>query len=657
MVERYLFVPFFFVLTLLLFALAIRRVLGVRLGVLRTVLATLAAVLLGQPIMQAMLADLEQADGGSQVVYLLLSIATTSLLAMILVVLAEVLVPDGSLPSPLELWRGSRSRLRRARRYGQVIRIALRHGLGRFLRGRDHRGLSSSVARRELARSLRAALDEGGITFVKLGQQLSTRRDLLPAEFTDELTGLQDRAAPVPWPDVQALLAAELPDLGALAEIDPEPLAAASVAQVHSGRLRDGREVIVKVQRPGLAAVVDRDLDILARLAVTLESRTRWGRSIGARALAAGFAAALREELDFTVERDNMRSVGALLEPAPGNVVSVRVPRPLADLCTPRVLVMERLTGTPLGAADAVLAGWDAAERRAAADVLLGMVLDQVLVHGLFHVDLHPGNVLVGDDRVLGLLDFGSVGRLDSTTRAGIGRLLVAIGRGDSTTAADALLDLVDRPEEIDERALERAVGSLIVRWTTPGSTAGAAAFSALFRLVATYRLGIPPQVAAVFRAFATLEGTLAALDPGIDLLARTRAIGQTRMQHATAPGELRRSLEDELVSLLPLLRRLPRRVDRIADSLEHGRFGLRVRLLADPDDRRMITGMLHQTLLTVIGGSSGLMAVLLLRTPGGPRLTESFALFAVLGYALLIVAVVLALRILLVVFRQDPPT
>lgn len=657
MVERYLFVPFFFVLTLLLFALAIRRVLGVRLGVLRAVLATLAAVLLGQPIMQAMLDDLERADGGSQVVYLLLSIATTSLLAMILVVLAEVLVPDGSLPSPLELWRGSRSRLRRARRYGQVVRIALRHGLGRFLRGRDHRGLSSSVARRELARSLRAALDEGGITFVKLGQQLSTRRDLLPAEFTDELTGLQDHAAPVAWPEVQALLAAELPALDALAEIDPEPLAAASVAQVHSGRLRDGREVIVKVQRPGLAAVVDRDLDILARLAATLESRTRWGRSIGARALAAGFAVALREELDFTVERDNMRSVGALLEPGTRDVVSVRVPRPLADLCTPRVLVMERLTGTPLGAADAVLAGWDAAERRAAADVLLGMVLDQVLVHGLFHVDLHPGNVLVGDDRVLGLLDFGSVGRLDSTTRAGIGRLLVAIGRGDSTTAADALLDLVDRPEEIDERALERAVGSLIVRWTTPGSTAGAAAFSALFRLVATYRLGIPPQVAAVFRAFATLEGTLAALDPGVDLLARTRAIGQTRMQHAAAPGELRRSLEDELVGLLPVLRRLPRRVDRIADSLEHGRFGLRVRLLADPDDRRLVTGMLHQTLLTVIGGASGLMAVLLLGTPGGPRLTESFALFAVLGYALLIVAVVLALRILLVVFRQDPPT
>jgi ubiquinone biosynthesis protein len=352
-----------------------------------------------------------------------------------------------------------------------------------------------------------------------------------------------------------------------------------------------------------------------------------------------------------------MRSVGALLESTSDAVVSVRVPRPLVDLCTPRVLVMERLTGTPLGAADAELAGWDADERRAAADVLLGVVLNQVLVHGLFHVDLHPGNVLVADDRALGLLDFGSVGRLDSTTRTGIGRLLVAIGRGDSTTAADALLDLVDRPEEIDERALERAVGGLIVRWTTPGSAAGAAAFSALFRLVATYRLGIPPQVAAVFRAFATLEGTLAAVDPGVDLLARTRAIGQTRMQHALAPGELRRSLEDELIGLLPVLRRLPRRVDRIADSLEHGRFGVRVRLLADPDDRRMITGMLHQTLLTVIGGAAGLMAVLLLGTPGGPRLTESFALFAVLGYALPIVAVVLALRILLVSFRQDPPT
>jgi ubiquinone biosynthesis protein len=455
---------------------------------------------------------------------------------------------------------------------------------------------------------------------------------------------------------VQALLAAELPAPGILAEVDPEPLAAASVAQVHAGRLRDGREVIVKVQRPGLAAVVDRDLDILARLAATLESRTRWGRSLGARALAAGFAEALREELDFTVERDNMRSVGALLEPAPGAAVSVRVPRPLVELCTPRVLVMERLTGTPLGAAGPVLAGWDEGERRAAADVLLGTVLDQVLVHGLFHVDLHPGNVLVADDRVLGLLDFGSVGRLDTTTRIGFGRLLVAIGRGDSASAADALLDLVDRPEEIDERALERAVGGLIVRWTTPGSAAGVAAFGALFGLVTTYRLGVPPQVAAVFRAFATLEGTLAALDPGADLMARTRAIGETRVQQALAPGELRRSLEDELIGLLPLLRRLPRRVDRIADSLEHGRFGVRVRLLADPDDRRTVTGMLHQALLTVMGAAAGLMAVLLLGTPGGPRLTESFGLFAVLGYALLIVAVVLTLRVLVVVFRQDPP-
>jgi ubiquinone biosynthesis protein len=635
-------------------------VLGVRVGALRTVLAALAAMLLSQPMMAALLAGMADADGGSQAVLLLLAVGTASLLAMILVVLAEVLVPDGSLPGPVELWRGSRSRLRRARRYGQIVRIALRHGLGRFLRGQRHAGPASPVARRELARSLREALDEGGITFVKLGQQLSTRRDLLPAEFVDELTGLQDSASPVPWPEVRALLAAELPDLDVFAEIDEEPLAAASVAQVHAGRLRDGSEVIVKVQRPGLAAVVDRDLDIVARLAATLESRTRWGRSLGARALAAGFAEALREELDFTVERDNMRGVGALLAagPAlPGAAVSIRVPRPLAELCTPRVLVMERLSGTPLGAAGTVLAGWDGDERRAAADLLLGTVLDQVLVHGLFHVDLHPGNVLVADDHTLGLLDFGSVGRLDSSTRTGVGRLLVAIGRGDSAGAADALLDLVDRPEEIDERALERAVGGLIVRWTTPGSAGGVAAFGALFRLVATYRLGIPPQVAAVFRAFATLEGTLAALDPGADLIARTRAIGETRLQDAIAPGELRRNLEDELIGLLPLLRRLPRRLDRLADSLDHGRFSVRVRLLADPDDRRLITAMLHQTLLTVIGGAAGLMAVLLLGSPGGPRLTASFGLFAVLGYALLIVAVVLTLRVLVVVFRQDPPT
>ena len=226
----------------------------------------------------------------------------------------------------MELWRGTVRRMARARRYGAIVRIALRHGLGRFLRGRPQPGPSSAAARRQLARSLRAALDEGGVTFVKLGQQLSTRRDVLPAEFVEELTALQDKAAPVPWDAVAAALAADLgrPVDEAFATVEREPLAAASVAQVHAARLPDGAEVVVKVRRPGVAAVVERDLDILLRLAATLEDRTAWGRSLGLRNLAAGFAEALREELDFTVERDNLQAMAAALAASPDR--GVRVP-------------------------------------------------------------------------------------------------------------------------------------------------------------------------------------------------------------------------------------------------------------------------------------------------------------------------------------------
>ncbi|MDQ3710283.1 MAG: AarF/UbiB family protein [Actinomycetota bacterium] len=218
---------------------------------------------------------------------------------MAVLVIAEVILPEGSVPGPIELWRGWRTRLARTRRYSQIVRIAVRHGLGRFLRGERQAGLESSTSRRKLARSVRRAMDEGGVTFIKLGQQLSTRRDLVPAEFVHELRTLQDKAKPIPWEEVEAVLATELgcPAEEVFAAVDREPLAAASVAQVHAARLPGGADVVVKVQRPGIARVVDRDMDILLRLARTLEARTHWGRSLRLANLASGFAEALREEL------------------------------------------------------------------------------------------------------------------------------------------------------------------------------------------------------------------------------------------------------------------------------------------------------------------------------------------------------------------------
>jgi ubiquinone biosynthesis protein len=642
------------VVTVLVFAAVIRRLLGVRLGVIRTLLVAVLALVTTSPILAALAPDPTTVRGGEAFLLIAVAVIVSALLAMVALVVLEVLLPTGSLPGPMEMWRGTRRRISRARRYSTIVRIALRHGLGRFLRGRPQRGPTSAAARRELARSLRAALDEGGVTFVKLGQLLSTRRESLPAEFVDELTALQDRAAPVPWEEISAVLTAELgrPVGDTFAEIDREPMAAASVAQVHAARLPDGTEVVVKVQRPGIATIVERDLDILLRLAGTLEDRTFWGRSFGVRGLAIGFAEALREELDFTAERDNLQTMAAALAASPDR--GVRVPTPYASLSSERVLVMRRLSGTPLSVAAPVLEGLGDERRDAVAAGLLDSMLDQVLVHGLFHVDLHPGNLLVGDDGSLGMLDLGSVGRLDAMTRAAIGQLLGAVGRGDSVAVSDALLQLVDRPETVDERELQRAVGALIVRYAAPGSTAGVAAVTALLRTFASYGLGVPPQVAAVFRAFATLEGTLGLLRPGFDLIGQARASGGRRITEAFAPERLRGTLEEELVALLPMLRGLPRRIDRIGDAVEHGRLRLNVRLFADEQDRGLVTGLVHLVLLTAIGAAAGVMGALLLGAGDGPRISTGVGLFPLLGYGLLIVAAVLVLRVLVVIFRRD---
>ncbi len=643
-------------LMITLFGVVIRRLLGVRIGAARTLVAAFLALWITPYTLKGMIPEssLENPDGGEFAVYLGLSVGIATVSAMLVLVVAEILVPTGSVPGPLEIFRSWRGRVARARRYTAILRIAVRHGLGRFLRGSSHSGLSTSTSRQGLARNLRAALDEGGVTFVKLGQLLSTRRDLLPPEFVGELAGLQDQAAPVAWSEVADVLREEFgrPVEEVFRSIDQQPLAAASIGQVHAARLTSGEDVVVKVRRPGVERVVERDLDILGQLATTLESRTRWGHTIGLAALAAGFAQALREELDFTVERDNMRSVAAALSPADG--IPVRVPTPVAGLCTPRVLVMDRLPGTPLGAAEPVLDRLGGAARERIATALLDTVVGQMLTVGVFHADPHPGNVLIDDGGAIGLLDLGSVGRLDGTTREAFGRLLLAMDRMNSLAATDALLELVDRPDEIDERALERALGQVLVRYASPGSTVGAAAFTALFRLVTESGLSVPPEIAAVFRSLATLEGTLTSIAPGFNVVERARQIGRERFDDLLRPRAAKQLLEDELASLLPTLRRLPRRVDRIGDALEHGRLKVNVSLLADRRDRALVVDLLHRVLLTVLGATAGIMAVVLLGIEGGPRVTPSLGLFALFGYGLLVCSIVLVLRVLGLIFRRE---
>jgi ubiquinone biosynthesis protein len=250
------------------------------------------------------------------------------------------------------------------------------------------------------------------------------------------------------------------------------------------------------------------------------------------------------------------------------------------------------------------------------------------------------------------MLDLGSVGRLDPTTRDALQRFLLAIDLGDPATATDALLEIVHRPDVVDEQALERAVGQFMARHLGPGASMGPALFTELFRIVTGHDLGVPPEVAAVFRALATLEGTLARLSPGFDLVGASREFASAHMADRLAPEALRRTATEELTALLPMLRRLPRRVDRIAAAAETGRLSVNVRLFGDERDRRHVTGLLQQVLLTVLGATAGLMAVLLLGTPGGPDVTPSVTLYQLLGYNLLVVCAVLVLRVLVLIFR-----
>jgi ubiquinone biosynthesis protein len=295
----------------------------------------------------------------------------------------------------------------------------------------------------------------------------------------------------------------------------------------------------------------------------------------------------------------------------------VRIPVPHQPLCGERVLVMQRLDGTPLSDAGPVLAerGLD---RQALARQLLASMLAQVMLAGIFHADPHPGNVLV-------------------------------------LAASDTLLEVMLRPDEVDQEGLERALGQFMARYLSAGASPGVRMFSDLFRIVTDYGLSVPPEVAAVFRALAVLEGTLAHLAPEFDLVteARTFAAGQGPGQ-IVDPATARQLATDELTTLLPMLRRLPRRLERIASAAEHGRLSVHVRLFADYRDRRHITGLLHQVLLTILAATAGIMAVLLLGTAGGPSVTATVSLYQLLGYNLLVVCAILALRVLVLIFRPD---
>jgi len=426
------------VVTAAVVAFFARRILGAPVGWPRSILVgMLMSSLLGS-VLSRLSRTLGLASEAGEVdqpvlagVLFALILAWAFLLSIAALVVLELIVPTGSIGSPRRLVRGLRMRWRRTKRYLQVLAIATRHGLGGFLR-RSRGAAAVDVRGASLPRALRQALNDAGVTFIKAGQMLATRPDLLPS-YVRELATLQTFSEPLPWSELEPVLAETLrrPPAEVFAEIDRRPLASASVGQVHAAIVRGGQRVVIKLQKPAARAQVTDDLDILLRLARRLQTSTTWGKSLGVMALAEGFADSLAEELDYTVEADNMAAVASA-----SRAGELAIPQVYRDLSGPTVLVMERLAGAPVAEADELLARMPPERRAATGDRLLAAVLRQVMVAGVFHVDLHPGNVLVDATGFLGLRDFGSVGRLDDGSREAMRMLLLAIERDSSLTAA-----------------------------------------------------------------------------------------------------------------------------------------------------------------------------------------------------------------------------
>ncbi|HEY0696807.1 MAG TPA: AarF/UbiB family protein, partial [Micromonospora sp.] len=574
-------------------AALIRRLFGAQVGTLRIVVAVGVGLFTA-----ARLGAMMPRDRHGELITIQIGAAVLAATAFLLI--AEALLPDHLWMIPLRYLRRARRHWVRGRRLSQIGSIAIRRGLGLWI----GRARLAHDRRMHLARSLRLAIEDGGVTFIKLGQVPSVRQQLLPADIGAELSLLEDRVTAAPWDDMRPVMeeawGRSIDEL--FIDFDREPLAAASIAQVYRATLPCGEEVAIKVQRPGVRDVIERDLEMVRDLAELVQERTKSGRSMQLTELADGFAGALREELDFRTEARNMTAVAAL-EAADDSVNPMRVPAVRPELSSERVLVMELLDGVPLSRAEAEIAA-RGLDRKVLARTLLRRVLRQIVVDGLFHADPHPGNILLLANGELAMLDFGCVGRLDGPMKSALQRILLAVEANDPVALCDGLMEALVLPEDLHERRFQRDVGDFMARYLRDGVRVDSTMLTDLLKILARHRLGTPPPLAAVFRSLTTLEGTLAVLSPGFDIVTEAREFALARLANSLRPRRLLESLTAELLPALPALRRIPRRIDQITGALEQGRLTVRVRLFAEPSDRRFIASLVHLVMLGVLGAT-----------------------------------------------------
>ncbi len=470
----------------------------------------------------------------------------------------------------------------------QIAEILIKNGLGfaveqleltRFLsawRRRRVGGVASGVSALSVSERVRRTLEELGPTFIKIGQVLSGRTDLLPAEYIRELTKLLDATPPVPTPQIVACIEEELsaPLNELFASFDPEPIASASIGQVHLAKLPDGQQVVIKVQRPGVERTVNADLDLLARQTRFLERRSVRARESHLVEIVTEVSQALLDELDYTVEG---RNADRLRRNLSGDE-RVIIPQVYWRHSTRRVLTMEALEGFKL--TDVQRLHQERYNLPAVAEVMVDLYLHQVFVDGFFHADPHPANIMVCDDKI-GLVDFGMVGQLMPGMKNALGSLLLALLAQDSQQVVRVILRMGATSRTTDQTAVERDVQRLLMRYyglpleVMPIGEVLQEVLTAAFK----HRVHLPPDLALLVRMVIVLEGVALSLDPNFNLAELTKPFGERLLRERFS---LRR-LQDEALQTVGtagrMMRELPLRAESLMKRLQDGEMTLGVDL------------------------------------------------------------------------------
>jgi ubiquinone biosynthesis protein len=451
---------------------------------------------------------------------------------------------------------------RRLRRALELTGAARRTRLLRVLREIGVRGKREATP--ESAREFRLALEELGATFVKLGQLLSSRPDLLPDVYVEELGKLVDEVPPLPFeaiaPVIERSLGREI-----FVRVDPEPLAAASIAQIHAALLTDGREVVVKVRRPGIVEQVELDLELLRRTVGLLEGRSETARLLQLGALADELETHLLSELDFVEEANNAELIAGLV----GDFDGLHVPAVIHPYVREEALVLERVHGVKIEAGVEV----EPERGKELARQLFSAYVRQIAAEGIYHADPHRGNVLLMPDGRLALLDFGLLGRLDDDTRRTIALLLLAIAQNRADDVAALILEVSLLDFASDEPGFVHELRRKLPRyhWRPISGIHAGAALADLQRIALAHNVRLPTSFALVGKTLAQADSIARTLDPELDPVRLLDEEGTELMLREAERRLEPNQLFGYLFTQVAPAARLPRRVSQVAGKLETG--------------------------------------------------------------------------------------